>query len=118
MTNEELKALVISALEELKAKDIKALDVSALTDMTDTMIFVSGTSNRHVKSLAGNVVEAVKKQGIQPVGVEGEDTGEWVLVDLADILIHVMLPETRDFYNLEHLWSVPPESQADATQEE
>lgn len=111
MTTDELTQIVINALEELKAKDIQVLDVKALTNMTDVMVFVSGTSSRHVKSLANNIVEAVKKQGVQPVGVEGEETGEWVLVDLADVLVHVMLPETRAFYNLEQLWSVPGSQQ-------
>ena len=107
MNKAQLKELVINALEDLKAKDITVLDVSEVTDMTDTMIFVSGTSNRHVKSLADNVTMEAKKAGMQPLGVEGQDTGDWVLVDLGDVLVHVMLPEIRDMYDLEKLWSVP-----------
>ena len=107
MNIDELKTLVIQALEDLKAQDIVELDVSTLTDVADWMIVASGTSSRHVKSLAENVVVEAKKQGIQPVGVEGENVGDWVLVDLADILVHVMLPETREFYNLEKLWVGP-----------
>ncbi|HEY9034999.1 MAG TPA: ribosome silencing factor [Pseudomonadales bacterium] len=106
MTETDLKQIVIKALEDLKANNIVELDVSGLTDMTDLMIVASGTSSRHVKALADNVVSEVKKQGVQPTGVEGEQTGDWVLVDLADILVHVMLPETREFYNLEKLWSL------------
>jgi ribosome-associated protein len=87
------------------------LDVAQLTDMTDLMIVVSGTSNRHVKALANSVVSDVKAQGLLPVGVEGEETGEWVLVDLGDILIHIMLPETREFYAIEKLWSMDIQSQ-------
>lgn len=105
MTKDELKKVVISALEDMKAVNISALNVSELTDMADLMIVASGTSGRHVRSLANNVVVKVKEQGVQPLGVEGEDTGEWVLVDLSDIIVHVMLPEAREFYNLEKLWS-------------
>ncbi len=105
MKIDELEKIVIEALEDLKASNIVKLDVSELTDMTELMIFASGTSTRQVKSLANNVAMQAKQNGVQPVGVEGEDTGEWVLVDLADIIIHVMLPETREFYDLERLWT-------------
>ncbi|CAA0108753.1 Ribosomal silencing factor RsfS [BD1-7 clade bacterium] len=107
MNLEQLESLVIQALEDLKGKDIKVLDVAALTSMTDKMVVVSGTSNRHVKALANNIVMDAKKAGTQPVGVEGDDVGEWVLVDLGDLLIHVMLPEIRGFYDIERLWSQP-----------
>ena len=107
MTADELKPIVIAALEDLKGRDIIALDVRALTNVADCMIFCSGTSNRHVKSLADNVVVAAKKSGASIFGVEGEDAGEWVLVDLGDIIIHVMLPETRAFYDIERMWSTP-----------
>ncbi len=84
-----------------------ALDVTALTDVMDCLVIASGTSNRHVKALADNVVTEAKKQGIRPIGMEGEDAGEWVLVDYGDVVVHVMLPATRDLYDLERLWSVP-----------
>lgn len=107
MNIEQLQKVVIDALEDLKAKEITVLDVTQVTDVTDTMIFVTGTSNRHVKSLASNISVEVKKNGVQPIGIEGDDIGDWVLVDLGDILVHVMLPEIRDLYDLERLWSVP-----------
>ena len=99
-----LKALVTDALDDLKAVNTVALDVTDLTDVTDCLVIASGTSNRHVKSLANNVVVEAKKAGIPPLGVEGDDVGEWVLVDFGDVVLHVMLPATRDFYDLERLW--------------
>lgn len=114
MKNDQLNKLVVKALEDLKAKDITCLDVTAVTDMTDTMVFVTGTSSRHVKSLAENVSMDAKKAGIQPLGVEGMDTGDWVLVDLGNVLVHVMLPEIRELYDLEKLWSVPADVDSDA----
>ncbi len=108
MNLDQLESLVVTALEDLKAKDVQILDVTALTDMTDKMVVASGTSNRHVKALANNIVMDAKKAGLMPTGVEGDDVGEWVLVDLGDILIHVMLPEIRNFYDIERLWSHSP----------
>ena len=105
-----LKALVEDALDDLKAQDVCVLDVSELTDVMDVLVIASGTSNRHVKSLASNVVEESKKAGFRPIGVEGADAGEWVLVDYGDIVVHVMLPATRAFYELEKLWSLEPAS--------
>lgn len=105
MTTDELKQIVTAALEDLKGREILALDVSALTNVADCMIFCSGTSNRHVKSLADNVAVEAKKRGVHVFGTEGEDAGEWVLVDLGDVIVHVMLPETRAFYDLERMWS-------------
>ena len=99
-----LKALVTDALDDLKAVNTVALDVTDLTDVTDCLVIASGTSNRHVKSLANNVVVEAKKAGIPPLGVEGDDVGEWVLVDFGDVVLHVMLRATRDFYDLERLW--------------
>lgn len=110
MTENDLKSIAINALENLKAKDIVELEVAGLTDMTDCMIIASGSSNRHIRALAENVVTEIKQHGFQPTGVEGEEGGDWVLVDLGDIVVHVMLPETREFYNLEKLWTVPAAS--------
>lgn len=109
VTTEQMKQLAVTALEDLKAQDIQVMDVRGMTSITDVMIVASGTSDRHVKALADNVVEAVKKQGVEPVGIEGEGTREWVLVDLGDVIVHVMHPQTRAFYNLEKLWTVGEE---------
>lgn len=107
MTADELKQTAIAALEDLKGRDIVALDVRGLTNVADYMVFCSGTSNRHVKSLADNAEMEAKKRGARVLGVEGADTGEWVLVDFGDVIVHVMLPETRAFYDLERMWSLP-----------
>ncbi|MBI3344599.1 MAG: ribosome silencing factor [Gammaproteobacteria bacterium] len=104
MRLDRLKKLVIDALEDLKAQDIKVLDVRGLSNVTDLMIVASGTSDRQVKAIAYHVVEKAKKKGLPPLGVEGEQAGEWALVDLGDAVVHIMLPQTRDFYNLEKLW--------------
>lgn len=109
VTTEQLRDWVIAALEDLKAQDVQILDVRGMTSITDLMIVASGTSDRHIKALADNVVEQVKKRGVQPVGVEGETSREWVLVDLGDVILHVMHPQTRAFYNLEKLWTVGEE---------
>ena len=108
-----LKKLIVDAMEDLKAIDIKVVDVRGKTSFTDLMVIASGTSNRHVKSIADNVVIKAKEAGIRPLGVEGAREGEWVLVDLADAVVHVMQPAMRDFYNLEKLWAVAGESAAD-----
>lgn len=102
----DLARLVARALEDLKARDVRVLDVTALTSIMDVMVIASGTSNRHVKALSESVLEAAKAAGVPPIGVEGEATSEWILVDLGDVVVHVMLPRTRSFYNLEKLWSV------------
>jgi ribosome-associated protein len=107
MQAEDLKLLVIDALEDIKAEDIQVLDVRTMTDVTDYMIIATGKSTRQVKALANEVVMQAKKAGNQPMGVEGEDVGEWALVDLGDVIAHVMTPQTRATYNLEKVWSVP-----------
>ena len=106
MSNETLEEVVVQSLEDMKAVDLKILDVSGLTSITDKMVVASGTSDRHVRALADNVVEKTKAYGQRPIGVEGEREGEWVLVDLQDILVHVMLPRVREFYQLEKLWDM------------
>ena len=103
----ELEKLVLSALEDLKAVNIKVLDVRGLTDVADTMIVASGTSDRHVRAIAENVTVQAKAAGRRPLGTEGKQDGEWVLVDLQDVLVHVMLPRVREFYALEQLWEAP-----------
>jgi ribosome-associated protein len=102
-----LGEVVAGALDDLKAVDVHVLDVRHLTTVTDTMVVASGRSDRHVRAIAGAVVEQCKKAGFRPLGVEGERSGEWVLVDLADLVVHVMLPRVREFYNLEKLWDMP-----------
>jgi ribosome-associated protein len=99
-----LRDVVLGALAELKAVDVRALDVRGITDITDTMVVASGTSDRHVKSIADRVVQRCKEAGFRPYGMEGERDGEWVLLDLQDVVLHVMLPRVREFYALEKLW--------------
>lgn len=99
-----LREIVLGALADMKAVDVKALDVRGITDITDTMVVASGTSDRHVKSIADRVVQRCKEAGFRPFGLEGASDGEWVLLDLNDVVLHVMLPRVRQFYSLEKLW--------------
>ena len=106
VTTATLRKSVIDALEDLKAKDIREIDVRGKTSIADLLVIASGTSARHVKSIADEVVRFAKKAGVMPLGVEGEREAEWVLVDLGDVIVHVMLPRIREFYGLERLWTV------------
>jgi ribosome-associated protein len=109
---EKLLETVHAAVEELKAKDVVEIDVRGKSSVTDFMVMASGTSSRHVKSIADEVVKFAKRLDVMPLGVEGELEAEWVLVDLGDVVVHVMLPRVREFYALERLWTVgdqPPE---------
>ena len=99
-----LQETVTAALDDMKAVNVKVLDVRGLTDIADTMVIASGNSDRHVRSIADNVARKAKEAGFRPLGTEGARDGEWVLVDLTDILVHVMLPRVREFYGLERLW--------------
>jgi ribosome-associated protein len=98
--------VALKALDDMKAVNVTTLDVRDQTDIADTMIIASGNSDRHVRSIADRVVEFAKKAGYRPMGIEGERDGEWVLVDLQDVIVHVMLPRVREFYRLESLWDV------------
>lgn len=112
-----LKDIVINALEEIKAIDITLIDVRELTGIMDTMVVASGNSNRQVKALANAVVMDAKAAGYSLLGIEGENTAEWILVDFGEIIIHIMLPATRAFYDLERLWSVRPNDPVPESQE-
>ncbi len=105
MQSDALTRLALEALDDLKALDVQVLDVRELTQMTDYMIVATGRSNRQVVAMAEHLIMAAKKQGERPIGIEGLDEGEWVLVDLGDVLVHVMQPDTRDTYQLEKLWA-------------
>ena len=104
--DDRLRSLVLGALDDLKARDIREVDVREKSSVTDLLVIASGTSSRHVKSIADEVVRKAKQAGLPPIGVEGQREAEWVLVDLGDIVVHVMLPRTREFYGLERLWTV------------
>ncbi|HKE94559.1 MAG TPA: ribosome silencing factor [Povalibacter sp.] len=102
----DLVKVVEAALDEMKAVQVKVLDVRKLTDIADTLVIASGNSDRHVRSISERVVEHAKKSGFRPMGVEGQRDGEWVLVDLQDVIVHIMLPRVRELYRLESLWDV------------
>jgi ribosome-associated protein len=109
MHSDALLKLAQKSLEDSKARDLRVLDVRSLTSVTDYLLIASGTSSRHVKSLAEKVVSAAKEAGEAPFGVEGQSAGEWVLIDLQDVIVHVMQPRVREFYKLEDLWEVGSE---------
>jgi ribosome-associated protein len=109
-----LQHAVTTALDDMKAVNVRVLDVRGLTDIADTMVIASGNSDRHVRSIAERVVEMAKGAGIRPLGTEGARDGEWVLVDLQDVIVHVMLPRVREFYGLESLWENAPAAAAPA----
>ncbi len=104
LTTDQLQQLVVSSLEDFKAADITVIDVSGRSPLTDRLVIASGNSTRHVKSMSENLIMKAKSIGHQPLGVEGAREGEWILVDLNDVIVHLMLPQTRAFYNLEKLW--------------
>lgn len=105
MNPEELLALVVAAADDLKAINTQVLDVRGKASFTDYMVVTSGASGRQVKAIANNIIDKARQSGIRPLGVEGEQQGEWLLVDFGDVLVHVMHPSTRDFYQLEKLWT-------------
>jgi len=115
VTLDQIRDLVISTLEDLKAIDIQVIDVSGQTPLTDCFVIASGSSSRHVKSMADNLVLRAKALGCPPLGVEGERQAEWVLVDLNDVIVHLMLPQTRAFYNLEKLWEASSKQRSESS---
>lgn len=108
MQADQLKDIVVEALEDVKAKDISVIDVTDRTSVTDFMVLACGTSGRHLHSLAEAVVREMKERGIRDAAVEGGNSGDWILVDLGDVVVHVMMPATREFYDLERLWRDAP----------
>lgn len=112
MQNEQLVKVAVAALEDMKGQDITTIDVRGKTSVTDFMVIASGTSSRHVKSMANEVLEKVKEQGVRPIGSEGLDGGEWALLDLGDVVVHVMQVATRQFYDLERLWQGAEQSRS------
>ncbi len=115
MKSEALKDLAVEALEDLKGDDITVLDVREQADFTDFMIVVSGTSQRHLKAMTGQLYLSSKKAGVPPISIEGEDSQEWMLVDLGDVVVHLMRPETRALYEIEKLWSLGKQRDASAS---
>lgn len=113
---DQLKNLVTSSLEDFKAIDIQEIDVSGQNPLTDLFVIASGNSTRHIKSMAENLIFKAKSAGCPPLGVEGDRDSEWVLVDLNDVIVHLMLPQTRAFYNLEKLWEASSERRSSAAQ--
>ncbi|MAD46202.1 MAG: ribosome silencing factor [Oceanospirillaceae bacterium] len=114
MQAEQIKNLVTEALDDMKAQNIVTLDVRGRTSVTDWMVIATGTSNRHVAAVAGNVEEKVKEAGLRPNGTEGRSAADWVLIDLVDVVVHVMTDQARHFYDLERLWGEPDSGSAKA----
>ncbi|MBV0932430.1 ribosome silencing factor [Marinobacterium weihaiense] len=114
MEIDQLRELVQTALDDMKARDVTELDVRGKSSVTDYMVIASGTSRRHVMSVAQELLDKVKAAGLQPVGTEGENTGDWILVDLGDVIVHVMMPDARSFYDLERLWRFDADEDAAA----
>jgi len=108
MLTETMRDEIVAALADAKGQDVRVLDVRGVTDFTDFMILASGTSSRHVQTLADKVRIHMRERGVRPVGSEGESVGDWVLIDFGDVVVHVMRPPVRDFYNLEKLWGQGP----------
>ncbi len=115
LSTEQIQSLVVSTLEDLKAEEISIIDVRGRSPLTDVMVVASGRSSRHVKSISDNLILKAKAAGLPPLGVEGDRQSEWVLVDLNDVIVHLMLPQTRAFYNIEKLWSASEQRRANAT---
>lgn len=113
---DQLKELVINALEDFKAVDIQTIDVSEQNPLTELFVIASGSSSRHVKSMAENLIMRAKAAGCPPLGVEGQRQADWVLVDLNDVIVHLMLPQARAFYNLEKLWQASSDQRSSASQ--
>jgi ribosome-associated protein len=111
-TANQLHAWVLETLEEAKAQDVKSIELTGENPLTDYLVIASGSSTRHVKSMAERLVEMAKARGVPPLGVEGEREAQWILVDLNDIIVHLMLPQARAFYNLEKLWEATRESRS------
>ena len=109
MELQEIVKLCETALDDMKAEDILVVDVMGKSSMSDVLIFATGTSTRHVKSLAHSVNSDAKNAGLEPLGMEGTNEGQWALVDIGDIVVHIMLPDVREFYQLERLWQGDPE---------
>jgi ribosome-associated protein len=104
--DEELVRLILDTLDDMKAERVVNLDVRHLTSVTDYMVVASGRSDRHVRAIADAILERCEAAGFEALGIEGQEAGEWVLVDLADAIVHVMLPRVREFYNIENLWDM------------
>ena len=110
LTDDQLLAIVDRALDDMKAKEVVKIDVRGRSSVTDFMVVASGNSKRHVSAVAQGVIDTLKSEGVRPMGVEGQAVGDWVLVDVGSIVVHVMMPDARSFYDIERLWSVDADS--------